>query len=186
MQNLNFTAIDFETANSKRSSACAIGIMVVKNGKIVKEITKLIKPTPDYFDYYNVQVHGITEDMVENEPDFSEIWEEIKPYFENQNVIAHNAGFDIGVLKATLDSYGILHPKLNYFCTVQMSKKVIPGFMNYKLPTVSNYFGIDLNHHDAGSDAKAAALIAVNLCKLQGVSTLETLASSIEYKIKKV
>ena len=181
---MNFTAIDFETANSKRSSACAIGIMVVENGKIIKEITKLIKPTPEYFDYHNIQVHGITEDMVENEPDFGALWNELKPYFENKNIIAHNAGFDIGVLKASLDSYGIKHPKLNYFCTVQMSKKAIPGFINYKLPTVSNYFGIELNHHDAGSDAKAAAKIAINLCKLHAVSSLEKLAVNLDYKIK--
>ena len=76
INHMNFTAIDFETANSKRSSACAIGIMVVENGRIIKEITKLIKPTPDY---HNIRVHGITEDMVENEPDFGELWNEIIP-----------------------------------------------------------------------------------------------------------
>ena len=181
---MNFTAIDFETANSKRSSACAIGIMVVENGKIVKEITRLIKPEPYYFDYHNIRVHGITQEMVDDEVTFDELWSEIKPYIANRNIVAHNASFDISVLKAVLDSYEIQHPKLYYFCTVQMSKKSLPGFTNYQLPTVSNYFGIKLNHHDAGSDAKAAAKIAINLCKTSGAKDLKQLAGNIQYNFK--
>ena len=89
-------AIDFETANASRSSACSIGYALIENGEIIKNEEVLINPE-EYFDPFNISIHGITEEMVEGKPTFPEAWEKyIKPLISQDTVIiAHNAGFDI-------------------------------------------------------------------------------------------
>ena len=104
---MNFVAIDFETANEKRNSPCSIGIVVVKDGKIVDRIYHLIKPKEMRFLPINIGIHGIRPRMVENELEFDKVWEKIKEYFNNSLVIAHNASFDISVLRRTLELYKI-------------------------------------------------------------------------------
>lgn len=117
---MNFTAIDFETANGKRNSACALGLVRVENGKIVFSKEWLISPPEMYFHPINVSIHGITEDDVKNEPNFNYIWKKIEAYIENQMVIAHNASFDLSVLRACLDTYGIRNPNAEYLCTCKL------------------------------------------------------------------
>ncbi|MGL5694720.1 MAG: 3'-5' exonuclease, partial [Peptostreptococcaceae bacterium] len=115
---MDFVAIDFETANAQRASACSLGITVVKNNKVVEEKYWLIKPYPFKFDPRNIFIHGIREEDVINEKEFDEIWCEIKPYLENNLVIAHNSSFDFSVLRKTLDLYEIEYPNLDYACTL--------------------------------------------------------------------
>lgn len=107
---MNFIAIDFETANSERSSPCEIGLVIVEDFQIVEKKSFLIRPKENYFDFYNTYLHGIDERMVKNEPEFDKIYKEIKPYFESYPIIAHNASFDISVLRHTLDLYEIEYP----------------------------------------------------------------------------
>lgn len=163
---MNFVAIDFETANFKRQSVCSVGLAIVENFKVVKTINKLIKPTPNYYERINMSIHGIKPEMTENEKNFSELWPELKPYLENNHVVAHNASFDFSALRYTLDSYEIEYPRLNYYCSMQISKKLYPGLLNYQLPTVCKHLKIDnLNHHEATSDAIACAHILIKVCK---------------------
>ena len=110
---MNFIAIDFETANEKRNSPCSIGIVVVKNGEVTERIHHLIKPKEMRFMPINIGIHGIRPKMVENELEFDKIWEKIKHYFDNNLIIAHNAAFDISVLRNTLALYNIEAPNFN-------------------------------------------------------------------------
>ena len=104
---MNFIAIDFETANEKRCSPCSIGIVVVKNGQVVEELHHLIRPKEMRFMPINIGIHGIRPAMVENELEFDKVWEKIKDYFQGNLVIAHNASFDISVLRNTAELYNI-------------------------------------------------------------------------------
>ena len=115
---MNFIAIDFETANEKRNSPCSIGIVEVKNGNVVEKVHHLIKPKEMRFMPINIGIHGIRPKMVENELEFEEVWNKIKHYFDDNLVIAHNAAFDISVLRKTLELYKIEMPKFNYICTM--------------------------------------------------------------------
>jgi DNA polymerase III subunit epsilon len=133
---MNFIAIDFETANFKRQSVCSVGLAIVENFKVVKTVNKLIKPTPNYYERINMSIHGIRPEMTENVLAFDELWPEIKPYLENNHIVAHNASFDFSALRYVLDSYEIEYPRLNYYCSMQISKKIYPGLVNYQLPTV--------------------------------------------------
>lgn len=161
---MNFTAIDFETANSNPASACAIGIIVVENGQIVHEIAYLIKPYTDWFSKYNVAVHGITPEEVMRAPRFEDLWHKIAPYIENAElIVAHNAGFDMNVLRRCLEHADIACRLPQSACTVQLAKKKLPHLFNHKLNTVAAHFDIPLNHHEALSDARASALIMLEL-----------------------
>ena len=180
-QNMRFVAIDFETANSDRSSACAIGMVIVEDGQILDKRYHLIKPSDPYFDPFNISIHGITEEDVENEPEFDELWPSIKDYFGNRMVIAHNASFDMSVLRHVLDEYGIPYPDLPYSCTYVISKKMWSALSRHSLDVVADHLSIEFAHHDAAEDASACARIATHACELTGVDSLDELASHLEF-----
>jgi DNA polymerase-3 subunit epsilon len=183
---MNFTAIDFETANGKRNSACSLGLVRVENGQITDRRHWLISPPEMYFHPMNVSIHGITEDDVANKPSFNFIWDEVESYIQGNMLIAHNAGFDISVLKACLETYGIPIPDFDYMCTVQISRNLWPGMPNHKLNTLAHIFNIPLKHHDALEDTIACAKIAIKACKTLNTSNLIKLADEIKITPGKV
>lgn len=160
---LDFTAIDFETANRYPTSACAIGLVQVRNGKIVNEFFGLIKPEPYYFYRKFIDIHGITPGQVADAPLFEELWGEIACFLDTDALVAHNAGFDMRVLKACLERADIYARLPQHYCTYQLTRKYIKELPNYRLNTVCDYFGIELNHHEALSDARGAAQIMLEL-----------------------
>ncbi|PXY02751.1 exonuclease [Marinifilum breve] len=183
---MNFTAIDFETANGKRNSACSLGLVKVENGVIVDSREWLISPPEMYFHPINVSIHGITEDDVSNQPSFNYIWDEVEDYLQNSMVIAHNASFDVSVLRACLDTYGIPNPDFDYMCTVQISKYLWPSMPNHKLNTLAHLFDIPLKHHDALEDTLACAKIAIRACESISAKNMNDLANEIKIKPGKV
>lgn len=183
---MDFVSIDFETANEKRNSACSLGIAVVKNNEIVEEKYWLIKPYEMRFAPMNVWIHGIVEEDVENEKHMDELWNEIKPYLENNFVVAHNASFDMSVLRKTLDGYGILYPEFDYSCTMIMAKNFYKDFDNYKLNTIARHLRINFKHHNAIEDAVAAAKILIEISQELKVYTLNELCNKLDLKIGKM
>lgn len=153
----NFTAIDFETANFQKDSACQLGIAVVNDGKVAVRKSWLIKPPTSYFTFS--YIHGITYAKVQHESTFGELWPEIQPYIEGKIIAAHNACFDTGVLFATLKTYQLTIPEFQVIDSLQVARKVWPNLQNHKLSTVADYLNIHLNHHEAESDAVACAEI---------------------------
>lgn len=165
---MDFTAIDFETANQLRTSACQIGIVVVKNNKIVKEVSSLIKPpAPDFFiKRFTEDIHGITKEMVKDSPTFKDLWGDISTFIEDAPLlVAHNASFDRSVLVSLIDYYKINTTIPKFYCTLRESRKELNHLYKHDLSTISKYFNIPLNHHEALSDARAAANIAITLNK---------------------
>jgi len=180
---MDFIALDFETANFKRQSICSVGLVVVKNNEIIKTINRLVKPSPNYFERINTSVHGITNKDVENEPTFNEVWSDIKEYFDNANVVAHNAAFDMSALRYALDEFSIPYPKLHYYCTMQITKNLYKGFLNYQLPTICRQLNIDgLNHHNAISDAIACSKIASRMLQDFEVGSLEEFSKRFNFR----
>jgi DNA polymerase-3 subunit epsilon len=98
---MNFTAIDLETANSSRASACAVGICTVQNGAIIRCDQWFIRLEPLYFSPFNVSIHGITERDVADAPAFTELWPELLKSISGP-LVAQNASFDIGVIRKSL------------------------------------------------------------------------------------
>lgn len=178
---MNFTAIDFETANEKRASACAIGITLVKNGKIAEQAYHLIRPPELYFNPINISIHGITRNDVDDKPTFSELWPSIKQYFENRLVIAHNASFDMSVLRSTLDNYAIPYPELSYGCTLIMSRKHWPDQRGYSLNVIADLLNIEFQHHHAMEDSLVCAQIALNILNSNMANSLKELSAMLGF-----
>lgn len=177
-----YIAIDFETANHNHASACAIGYLIVKDGKVHKKEAHLIKPQPLQFDPSFIKIHNIQPQDVKHAPTFGKLWRKLAPIFSGQTLIAHNAGFDMSVLRKSLDQYNIPYPEINYYCTLTIAKRVWPDLENYQLPTIAKFMGVKLNHHDALSDAGMCAQIAYAACHQHEVSSLDELATQIKIK----
>jgi DNA polymerase-3 subunit epsilon len=162
---LNFAAIDFETANKHYTSACSVGIVIVRNGIITDKIYSLIRPEPEWYAYWHTKIHGITAKDTKNEKVFPFVWQEIAPKIAGLPLAAHNALFDEGCLKALFRMYQMDYPDYEFFCTCKASRKAFAGLLsNHKLPTVALHCGYDLtNHHHALADAEACAMIAMKI-----------------------
>jgi DNA polymerase-3 subunit epsilon len=180
---MDFVAIDFETANNKTSSACALGLAIVSDGVIVDNPSWLIKPTPLYFKPFNIRIHGINEQRVKDVPTFRELWPEIYLYLENKILVAHSASFDIKVLYSALGIQNILPPPYEYACSLKVSRKVWPFLNRHGLDNVAKFLKLDFNHHDASEDAYASAHIVLEAAKTLKVNNLYELYNRIGYNI---
>jgi DNA polymerase III subunit epsilon len=155
----SFSAIDFETATGYQKSASAVGIVTVENGRIVDEFYSLIQPPGNEFWWQNIRVNGITPQHTRNAPFFTELYPEIKKRLECRKVVAHNESFDRNVLKKVMNYYYLDYSELNlpekWECTLKIYKA--KGFKPTNLHICCQKMGIDLIHHEALSDARAAA-----------------------------
>jgi DNA polymerase-3 subunit epsilon len=179
---MNFTAIDFETANEQRNSACELGICVVRNGQVAETRSWLIRPPQLRFNSFNTFLHGISAREVADKPTFDALWPELLPYLSNQLVLAHNAGFDMSVLRSLMDYYAIPYPDLNYSCSLLMAKKVWLGKPSYRLNALAEMLAIPLNHHRALSDAIACAHLAQHAFERQQVTGLADMEEKLRVK----
>lgn len=154
----DYVAIDFETATSAMSSACAIGIVAVKDLDIVDYYYSLIQPPNNFYSDRNVSVHGITPDLTENAPTFSELWPEIEHFFDTHTpVVAHNAGFDMSVFRASLKAD---IPNFIYIDTMNMGSCLFNQRLSLvKCAEMMNINLDEFNHHNAQEDSWLCALI---------------------------
>lgn len=166
---MDFITLDFETADRATTSPCELGLTFVTNGRVGETKSWLIRPEPNTFDYFNILMHGIRPETVENEPVFEVVWEEAKPLLEGQFVIAHNAGFDIGVLRRSLQRRAMPLPSFDYACSRIFSKPVWPGQPSYGLKELCVLNEINFKHHRAGPDSRATAELAMRAFQLAGV-----------------
>ena len=119
---LDFCAIDFETANAERCSVCSVGIVIVKDGEIVDKFYSLIQPEPDYYSYWNTRVHGLSQKDTMDAPVFPKVWEQVEPLIEGLPLVAHNARFDEGCLKAVFKVYQMDYPDYEFHDTLKAAR----------------------------------------------------------------
>ena len=149
MNKFDFTAIDFETAQGKRWSACEIGIVEVMGGKKVSEFHSLIQPPGNVYHQANTLVHGLNAELTKDALTFDSLWPEIELYIKKRLLVAHNAPFDIDVLSQTLQYYKLKVPKFKFKCTYSI-------FIS-PLSSICQAYNIQFTHHNALSDAHACA-----------------------------
>jgi DNA polymerase-3 subunit epsilon len=180
---LNFVSLDFETANPSRASACSIGLVRVENGSVVETKNYLFRPPPGFDDFnaWNISIHGITPDMVSAEPRFGDLWPEIKNFIGRYPVVAHNASFDLSVLRAALTASEWNWPNISYACTMVMSRAMF-DLTSHSLSHVAHEARIHWDedkHHDALYDAEICAQIAISMAKSRAVEELSDLLISL-------
>ncbi len=155
---MRYIVFDVETPNRANDRMSAIGITVIEGGRIADSFFSLVDPET-HFDRFNTQLTGISARTVQGAPNFPALWQRIAPLMSSGILVAHNAVFDMGVLKKCLQGYGIpWKATAKYLCTVQSARRLLPG-MKHSLDVMCEHYGIPLDHHKADSDARACAEI---------------------------
>ncbi len=161
----DFAAIDFETANECPSSVCSVGVVVVRAGVVADTFYSLIHPEPEYYQWFCMRVHGLRAEDTEDAPVFPDVWAKIEPMIAGLPLVAHNARFDEGCLKAAFKVYRMDYSDYEFLDTLWASRKHFGrNLPNHQLQTVSAACGYDLaRHHHALADAEACAAIALKI-----------------------
>lgn len=161
-----FLAIDFETFNEQPSSVCSVGAVKVVGGEVVDSFYSLIYPEPDYCQWFCRRVHGLGPEDVCDAPVFPKVWAKVGAMIEEgMPLVAHNARFDEGCLKAVFRVYQMDYPDYVFLDTLAASRRHFGcSLPNHQLQTVAAACGYDLTrHHHALSDAEACAAIAMKI-----------------------
>jgi DNA polymerase-3 subunit epsilon len=183
---LDFTAIDFETANSSSASACAVGLVRVRGGRVVARAGWLIRPPAghDRFFDVNIGIHGIRPDDVAGAKSWSEQLDDITAFAGADVLVAHNAGFDMAVIRRACEATGDTCPPYRYLCTLQLARKAY-ALASYRLPVAAAEAGFgSFAHHDATADAEACAHIVIDTARRAGASDVDGLADAHGIAVK--
>ena len=164
---MNFVTIDFETANQYSQSACSVGLARFDgDGILLDTFYSLIKPPAGYdrFLARNTEIHGLRAEDVADAPDFGYLWPEIELFIGSDFLVAHNAEFDMGILRGLFSFFGIAKPDLRYFCSLRVSRKVWPSLESHALTWLSAHFNLEYNAHNALDDAINCGKIFSKCC----------------------
>ncbi|MBC9953346.1 3'-5' exonuclease [Leucobacter sp. cx-42] len=182
---VDFTAIDFETANSHPSSACAVGMVRVRDGKVVDRASWLIAPPASHGEFlpFNIKIHGITPAMVAEARGWAEQLDELREFIGDDVVVAHNASFDMGVIKSTCAETVTPTPRLKYLCSVQVSRRTY-DIPSHRLPLAAAAAGFaEFAHHEALADAEACAAIIADAAVRHEVTDVAALAKKVGLRL---
>jgi DNA polymerase-3 subunit epsilon len=182
---LNFTAIDFETANSSGASACSVGLVKVHDAQIVDTAYWLIQPPPghDAFLEWNTKIHGLRAADVVAADTWAQQLPKLIAFADGDPLVAHNAGFDLGVIKTASTVTGQAVPDFSYVCSLQVARRTY-HLDSYRLPNAAMAAGFEgFSHHNALADAEACAAIIVHAAEVHGAQTLGGLARFLRVKI---
>jgi len=177
---LDYTAVDFETANWFRGSPCSVGLVKVRDGQVVDERHWLMRPPAAVatFAPFNTSVHGITEEDVRDQPHWRDRYREVMAFIGQDVVVAHNAGFDIGVLREACIIDQLPYPTMDFLCTMVMARRAL-SIPSYRLPFVAETLGLPTGrHHHALEDARCVAAIVNTLARQRGATSIHDLAAA--------
>ncbi|NRP20327.1 DNA polymerase III subunit epsilon [Ensifer adhaerens] len=172
-------AIDFETANEQRGSACSVGLAWIEDDRVVRVEERLIRPKDMRFSSFNIAIHGIRPEHVEDAGEFPEVMDEFADDFRGATMIAHNAAFDFSVWRSCLDLYRQDYPDLSYLCSVKMAQKVWPHLGSHKLNILAGHLGLTFAHHNAAEDAAICAEAALAITRSLRVSEVRDVPVAI-------
>jgi len=181
---MNFITIDFETAKYSQESACSIGLVKFQAGKVIDTYYSLIRPPSLYIRRDFTAIHGLTVNDVRDAPKFPEIWNsDIRNFIDGFPLAAHNASFDMGVLKAVLNWYELSVPSLSFFCTCSLARRTWTGLKSHSLSALAENFNIIYNAHNALDDALTCGKIALLAAEKHESSSVEELLSTAGVKM---
>ena len=186
---MNIACIDFETANHSRVSICAASVAVFENDELVESPYWLVKPPKGHGFFlpdWTEDIHGITWFDVQDAPEFPAIAPELQERLTKADiVVAHNAMFDMSVLKQTLEHFNLPSPDFQYLCTYRLAARIWPELPNHQLSTVAAHIGHEFQHHHAKSDAEAAGRVLLAMMKQLSAETLNELLEKTNIEPKR-
>ncbi len=183
MKGLDYVAIDFETANTYANSACSVGLVRFIGGKEVASLHSLICPAKMYFiPEWTKEIHHISYDDVRNKPQFPEAWNTlVAPFLAHAPglpLVAHNAAFDMNIIRSCMDYYGMPVPELYYFDSLKVAQRTWPELECHRLTYLGEKFLIKYKAHDALDDSRTCGKIISLAVKAQKVTTVESLLAT--------
>jgi DNA polymerase-3 subunit epsilon len=163
----DFVVVDVETACSRVSSICQIGIVGFKDGVETFEYETLVDPL-DRFSSFNTRIHGITGDRVRGAPTFGDIHAAIDGHLAGRITVAHSF-FDKGALGAAcaIHERGVI--ETTWLDSVRVAKRAWPELSSHRLNVLTKFLGVRHKHHDALSDARAAGMVIVRAIEHTGI-----------------
>ena len=183
LRSARFAAIDFETATEQRASACAVAVTLVDGGQVTNTRRWLIRPPENDYSGFNIAIHGIRPEDTMHSPEFLEVWRGVLEVIGDRPLVAHNASFDLSVLRQSLDHGGAEWPTLDVFCTLLLSRRIWPGLPSYSLPPLARFLGVPIvRHHDPVEDAIACAEIARRVCAAVEIDDLLSLTERMGFQ----
>lgn len=182
LSRLKTIAIDFETANEQRGSACSVGLAWIEEGRVTRVEERLIRPKQMRFSGMNIAIHGIRPEHVEDSPEFPEVMEEFQEDFRGSTMIAHNAAFDFSVWRSSLDLYRQSYPELTYLCSLKMAQRIWPHFLSHRLNMIADHLGLRFKHHNAAEDAVVCAAAAIEMARVVKANAVHAIPGLIGMK----
>ncbi|SEC00383.1 exonuclease domain-containing protein [Microbacterium hydrocarbonoxydans] len=182
---LDFTAIDFETANSSPASACSVGLVRVRDGQVVATAGWLIRPPAghDEFQEWNTKIHGIRAHDVVTAATWADQFDRLCAFAGADVLVAHNAGFDLNVLRRASEATGGDCPPYRSLCSLQVARKVYE-LESYRLPKAAEAAGFTgFSHHDALADALACAHIIMDAARRTASPDVFALATALKLRV---
>ncbi len=162
---MNYVALDFETANSYAGGACAVALARFDEGGVLLDsYYSLIRPKHPYFDPGMSAVHKLKDEDCLAAPEFDVLWPQMRDFLGRDILVAHNAVFDMGVLKGCFEAYDLEARATSYFCTYTIAKKVWPKMLSYKLTYLCDHFGLEGQAHYALDDAIMCGRLFAKQC----------------------
>ncbi len=152
-------ALDFETANPRPGNACQLGLAWIEGGRVTRVEERMIRPRDMWFTF--TWIHGIAAEHVKDAPEFPDVLAEFREELDRALVLAHNAPFDAGVMRACARVYGLRAPRMKFLCTLEIARQVWPQLKSKALNNLAQFLGIKFQHHNAAEDARACALVAL-------------------------
>ena len=166
---VSFAAVDFEIAARKHHTACAVGVAVFDNGAQTDSARLMIQPPGNAYDPALIDVHGITPADTANADTFPRVWGRVASMTDGRLLVAHNAAFDMSVLRKSADHHRYRPPPVEFVCTEKLARVAAPEQDSYRLDSLAAEFGLPLTHHDPLSDAVAAGLLWLLLLDRSGL-----------------
>jgi len=166
---VDFVAIDVETANADMASICQIGVAKYINGVLTEEWSSLVDPE-DYFDFINIDIHGITEEDVAGKPTFSEVASQLGSFLTGTVCVSHTH-FDRVSISRALAKYGLSDFDTTWLDSARVARRAWEEFAwgGYGLASVCNKIGYVFKHHDALEDAKASGHVLLAAIEKTGL-----------------
>ena len=180
---LDYIAIDFETANTYANSACSVALVRFTGGKEAASVHSLIRPAKMYFiPEWTAEIHHISYADVRDKPQFPEVWDTlVMPFLAEAPdlpLVAHNARFDMGVIRACYEYYGMELSDFRYFDSLRVAQKTWPNLACHKLTFLGEHFGIRYNAHDALEDSRTCGKIIALAAQEHGAASVDALLSA--------
>lgn len=158
-----FIALDVETACSDAGSICQIGLACVFPDNRIHTFSTFVNPGTR-FDPFNVRLHGIGPDHVSGALRFDELLERLFPLLSRHHLVQHS-NFDRQAVNAACRSCGTAAPDFRWADSVTIARRAWPelkGNGGHGLGNLKKVLDLDFHHHDAGEDARAAALVVLH------------------------